>query len=321
MCAERLCAAALDFKPVPCFSPLKGYRAKAAGSGGRRSIVFSPSLGFVDRPVTVPCGQCVGCRLERSRQWAVRCVHEASMHAENCFLTLTYRDEELPPGRSLVKSDFQKFMKRFRKRVDVEFGTKLRFYYCGEYGEQFGRPHYHACIFGFDFPDKMPWKSNSNGDIVYRSAMLEELWTLGHSSVGSVTFQSAAYVARYVMKKVNGAAADEHYSFVDDDGVVHKRLPEYTDMSRRPGIGAGWFDRFCSDVYPDDFVVVNGKKVRPPRFYDKQFELRYPSDFEALKKARKASLRDHAENNTPDRLRVRERVLSARLQRLKREVD
>ena len=121
----------------------------------------------------MPCGQCIGCRLERSRQWAIRCVHEASLWPDNCFVTLTFDDDNIISSGSLVKADFQKFMKRLRKR----FGKGVRYFHCGEYGDLLGRPHHHACLFNFSFPDRYLW-SSSGGVNLYRSPTLEELWPL-----------------------------------------------------------------------------------------------------------------------------------------------
>ena len=126
----------------------------------------------------LPCGQCIGCRLEYSRQWAIRCMHEASLYEDNCFITLTYDQDHLPHDRSLNKSHFQKFMKRLRKR----FGGGIRFYHCGEYGERTRRPHYHACIFNFDFSDKKLFKIVNNHRL-YTSEQLEELWPFGFSTM------------------------------------------------------------------------------------------------------------------------------------------
>ena len=263
----------------------------------------------------VPCGQCVGCRLERSRQWAVRCVHEAQMHDRNCFITLTYDDEHLPPGGTLVLAHFQKFMKRLRK----EYGAGIRYYHCGEYGEEFGRPHYHACLFNHDFEDKKPWKKLKSGELLYISASLQRLWPLGYSSVGAVTFNSAAYVARYVMKKVYGANAREHYTAVDpSSGEVFERTPEYTTMSRRPGVGAGWFARFGGDVFPADEVVLAGRRLRPPKYYDRLFEVSNPNEMRSIKARRILEASKHSEDQTPRRLADREEVQKEKLSRLPR---
>lgn len=305
-----------------CFHPLKGYRSRSPSANGGYRIVFNVRDGYADKPQSVPCGQCSGCRLERSRQWAVRCMHEARMHEDNCFITLTYSDDNIPDGGTLIKSDFQKFMKRLRKHVHVTAGKRVRYYMAGEYGDLLGRPHYHVCLFGYDFADKVPISRNSQGDILYVSVELDKLWNLGISQLGAVTFESAAYCARYVMKKVTGKAADAYYEMYDlETGEIFYRQPEYNDMSRRPGIGQGWFDTFNSDVYPRDYVVVNGVKARPPRYYDNKYEIVDPDRFARLKARRVRNARKHEHNNTPDRLKVREEVQLARIKSLKRSVD
>lgn len=289
---------------MACFKPLAGWRSATVSPNGRRPVVFTRSRAFVDLPVKVPCGQCIGCRLDRSRSWAVRCVHEAKSHEENSFITLTYSNEHVPGDNGLCFRDFQLFMKRFRKRVRIP----IRFYHCGEYGENFGRPHYHALIFGYSFPDKVLWKYN-NGQGLYRSAELEELWPYGYSSVGDVTFQSAAYVARYIVKKITGKIAEDHYK---------GRCPEYTTMSRKPGIGKKWIMKYLSDVYPLDEVILDGKTFKTPVFYDASYELMYPSEFEDLRLRRKRASLQHVDNQTQGRLDVREVVQKARLERLPR---
>lgn len=299
---------------MPCYHPLKGYRSKELTENGKRKIVFNPKFGYSDLPVEVPCGQCIGCRLERSRQWAMRCTFEASMHKHNCFITLTYDDANLPCDSSLNLAHFQRFMKRLRKK----FGKNIRFYHCGEYGENFGRPHYHAIIFGLDFDDKYLWSVN-NGNKLYRSEKLEKLWPYGYSSIGEVTFESCAYVARYIMKKVNGDDADEHYTRIDPDtGEVYKVKPEYTTMSRRPGIAKEWFEKYGDDVYPKDFVTIRGKKMKAPKYFDGLYEVKDPNAFEKLKRKRKLDSLKHADNNTSERLEVREIIQASKLKQLKR---
>jgi hypothetical protein len=307
---------------MACYSPLQGYRSAELTKLGKRKIVFSSSLAIDTSKlfqITVSCGQCIGCRLERSRQWAIRCMHEAKLHDDNCFITLTYRDDCLPKGNTLVMRDFQLFMKRLRKR----FGNSIRFFHCGEYGEKFGRPHYHACLFNFDFPDKVLWKK-SNGMSLFTSAILDELWPYGFSTIGSVTFESAAYVARYIMKKKFGDNARLHYADIDfsTGELLFERKPEYVTMSRRPGIGKKWIDSYMDDTYKDDFIVLDGgKKVRPPRYYDSQYELFSPSDYQRIKNLRKRNSVKFADNNTPDRLHVREIVLRSKLKSLPRNLD
>lgn len=298
---------------MPCYHPLSAYQC-ADGS-----IVFYESKRHdTVKSLSLPCGQCVGCRLERSRQWAIRCMHEAQMHTQNCFITLTYDDAHLPSDRSLHYRDFQLFIKRLRKRYP---GRRIRYYMAGEYGENFGRPHWHACIFGLDFDDKKLWKRTSANSLLYRSADLELLWPFGYSSIGDVTFESAAYVARYIMKKVTGKNAAEHYQEIDPDtGEITNRTPEFTKMSLKPGIGYEWYKQYTSDVYPHDYVVVRGKKVKPPKYYDKKYKIDNPYEFDELLYIREKSAKLRYEDNTLERLAVKEQVTKAKLQKLKRNL-
>lgn len=312
---------------MACFKPLRAYRGAVLPSG-KRAVVFD-AADARGPEFQLPCGQCRGCRLEKSRQWAMRCVHEAQLHEENCFLTLTYRDECLPKDGSLEKRDFVNFMKRFRKAIEPR---KIRYFMCGEYGERFCRPHYHACVFGFDFADKVLYRQ-VNGCSLYTSEFLAALWPAGFSTIGSVTFESAAYVARYVMKKYTGEFAKEHYLVVDystgevseRDGELACRVPEYATMSRggrdakgrNGGIGARWYELYGRDVYPRDEVIVRGIPVRPPRFYDELFSAAHGDVFKEVKAKRLAKMKP--EENTPERLRVREICLAARLNLLRRD--
>ena len=303
---------------MPCYHPLKGYRAAEAAPGNARKIVFNRQVAFTDLPISVPCGQCIGCRLERSRQWAIRCSHEASLYEENSFVTLTYDDSHLPPTGSLDITHYQKFMKRLRKKYEPKI---IRFYHCGEYGENFGRPHYHACLFNHDFKDRVHYKT-INKQKYYLSEELTQLWGKGFCLVGDVTFESAAYVARYIMKKITGEAADAHYEIMNKEtGELGHLQPEYTTMSRRPGIGSDWLKKYRTDVYPDDFVVIKGRRMKPPKYYDKQHEIEYPSDYARLRCERVRNVKTHAENNTTDRLVVREKVQLARIKNLKRGLE
>ena len=227
-------------------------------------MVFA-ERGDVLRALTLPCGQCVGCRLERSRQWAVRIMHEASLHDVSSFVTLTYSDECLPSPPSLRYSDFQAFMRRLRKSHG-----KVRFFVCGEYGERTWRPHFHACLFGLRFSDLKVYKKTAAGFTLYESSELSRVWTLGFASVGQLSFESAAYVARYCMKKVTGDLAETHYRKTDlNTGEMYDLVPEFARMSLKPGIGFQWFKQFRHEVGTHDGVVVRDRLCKPPRYYDK----------------------------------------------------
>lgn len=288
---------------MPCYSPLSAWRDPASGL-----------IKFADRGVgehlDLPCGRCMGCRLERSRQWAVRIMFEAQMHERNSFITLTYSPEHCPYPPSLDYKAFQGFMKRFRKDSSVP----LRFFVVGEYGDQNSRPHFHAAIFGEDFvSDRLFLSKGSKGHDLYRSPRLERLWPFGFSSVGELTFDSAAYMARYVLKKVTGDLAAQHYRFVDvGTGEVFDRVPEFCHMSLKPGIGGRHFELYNSDIYNGhDYVVVNGRKCKPPRYFDKLLKRSFPDRYDEVKEERAFDGYQRREDNTDARLAVKEEVASA----------
>lgn len=295
---------------------MTGFYSKVIGKTGKRGITFNRDLSHTGVPLKIPCGQCAGCRLEKSRQWAMRCLHEKRLHNRNCFATLTYDNEHLPPGGTLVKRDLQLFMKRLRKAKH----DGIRFYACGEYGDINKRPHYHVLLFNLDFDDKRQVGTNRRGDRYYDSNELRNLWSMGHVLLGDVTFDSAAYVARYVMKKITGDKADAHYTVMDQHGELISRLPEFTVMSRRPGIGTGWFEKYGTETYNHDNCIVNGKPVRPPRFYDGKFELVDKARLDELKKIRRQKATANFKENLIDRRMVKERILYSHLHRLKREI-
>ncbi|AXH77861.1 MAG: replication initiator protein [Microviridae sp.] len=241
-------------------------------------------------------------------------MHEASLHEASCFVTLTYDDAHAPV--SLDYSHFQLFMKSLRPRLGP---LRFRYFVCGEYGGELGRPHFHAGIFGTAFRvDRYPWRKAKSGHQVYRSPLLEEVWDRGLSEVGELTQESAGYMARYVLKKMTGPVASEHYVDRETGEVL---LPEFCHMSLRPGIGAQWFRRFQADVFPHDRVIVKGVKTRVPRYYDQLLARDAPDLMEAAREARRiVSQEKGGAENTVERLAVREQVLKARLSNLKRKL-
>lgn len=306
---------------MPCYYPLKGWMRQDQIDGSRSFTMRTPESQRGSNHIfymsqTLPCGGCVGCRLKRSGSWAIRCMHEASLHTDNCFITLTYAPDFLPEGNSLQYRDFQLFMKRLREC----YGEGIRFYMCGEYGDEFGRPHFHALIFNFDFQDKIPFFQSPSGAMVYRSAELERLWPYGHSSIGDVTFQSAGYVARYVMKKITGSAAYNHYAYYDESGQIKHRVPEFNKMSLKPGIAADWFEKYRSDVFPHDYVIVNHNKVSVPRYYEKLEKLKDPLGFDNISYERFLLSQKRLDDSTPQRLKVKEQIAIKRLSMLKRSL-
>jgi len=252
--------------------------------------------------MSVPCGQCIGCRLERSRQWAIRCVHEAQMHEENCFITLTYDEGNLPENYSLTLRHFQLFCKKLRKRIG-----RFRFFHAGEYGSTTIRPHYHACVFGYRPTDLKLYKVTPQGHHLYTSPLIDETWGLGKCWIGEVSFDSAAYVARYIVKKINGEMAEEHYQ---------GRKPEYTTMSRRPGIAHDHFIKHHKAIYANDHVIMNNIKIKPPKYYDNQFEIINPKGLERIKKKRIKNAKKYLTNNSNERLIIREHCVKLKIKKL-----
>lgn len=283
---------------MPCYGPLQAFYPKA--NSGSNRLVFKKSDSETGIPISVPCGKCIGCKLEHSRQWALRCMHEKRLHTDSSFLTLTYDPAHLPSGGSLVKRDLQLFMKRLRK----QFGEGVRFFACGEYGEKSLRPHYHVLLLNKDFNDKRPISTGSEYTL-YASKLLSQLWTSGSHAIGDVNFESAAYVARYCTKKITGPKAADHYK---------GRTPEFLVMSRRPGIGSGYLDKYKTELYTHDNCIINGVPSSLPRFYDTKYASlsdTCEARLAVLKIARRRKL-NRADSGTT-RLRIREVVTLAKL--------
>lgn len=299
---------------MACYQPLKAYRPLSNLDGGRMVFDSSKALN-PSNPVMVPCGGCIGCRLDRAGDWAMRCMHEAQMHPENCFITLTYDDKYLPEDYSVHIRTFQLFMKKLRKHYQPK---KIRFYACGEYGPQTLRPHYHALLFNHDFTDKKLYKKNHQNEQLYSSPTLEKIWGYGFATIGDVTYQSAGYCAQYIMKKIGGERKLTHYSRTHPvNGLTVQVDPEFHLQSSRPGIGAAWFDEYKSDCFPSDFLVVDGRQHRVPAYYSKKLS---EEELTKVKRRRKRQSLPQKPNNTRERLAVREEIKQSRINRLKRDL-
>lgn len=247
----------------------------------------------------------------------MRCVHEASLYKANSFITLTYNDANLPTRGSLNYAHFQQFMRRLRKEIAPR---GVRFYMCGEYGPQLSRPHYHACLFGHDWDDKTYWNTTPAGAKLYRSGQLERLWGKGYTTTGDLTFESAAYTARYCMKKITGEEGKTHYKRWDDQGE-YELEPEFNHMSLKPGIGKRFLEKWETDIYPNDYVIINGKETKPPKYYDRQLAKHHEQTMEEIKYKREMKGRKQYEDNTERRLKDKEIVTAARAKYLKRGMD
>lgn len=298
---------------MPCVHPLKVWRELSPDEHGKRPVHFRrPGVPFEN--IDLPCGQCIKCRLLKAQHWSARMDHEAREHDDNCFITLTYDDDHLPYGGTLVKHHLQDFFKRLRKRIAP---NKVRYYACGEYGDETDRPHYHAILFGYDFEDAV-FVGHRDGYPVYESELLAKVWPFGFHEIGTVTLDSCGYVAGYCLKKVTGVNAYEHYQvIVESTGELYDREPEFGLMSRRPGIGHDHFQKFKSDYYPaDEIVFLNRGPVCPPRYYDELLKKADPEQYEAVRCEREKVYAEHfAEGPSLD---SRETVALARLNLFKR---
>ncbi len=303
---------------MTCFHPLSAWISKDVNPvSGKHYLVFgTPTLKSKFEHIDLPCGKCIGCRLNYSRQWAMRCMHESRLHKENCFVTFTYNDEHVrwssvTGEQTLFKKDLQLFWKRLRKALDP---IKFRYFACGEYGDTTNRPHYHAIIFGYDFKDKELYSVSPAGFPLYTSKFLDDVWSLGQCKIADVSFDSCAYVARYVMKKLSGAEADIKY-----EGIQK----EFTVMSRKPGIGRDFYEKFKSDFYPYDRAILiddrGSRQLKPPRYYDNLYDLENPDEFKKIKDKRIAQAKLHeAEYSQPGRLEAMEKFKLSQTKGLKR---
>lgn len=278
------CGAESACKIVPCYFPLDGFNTLHDG------FVMDRNHPQVTGLMSVPCGQCIGCRLERSRQWAVRCLHEASNHDQNIFGTFTYDEPNLPKDGGLSRRHFQKFIKRLRKAV-----PRIRIFYCGEYGEETFRPHYHAIIFGWE-PDDKTLHSQTDGLKSFTSEKLTKIWSHGHAEFSDVTFDSCAYVARYCTKKVTGEAAAAAYETTSDEtGEIISIEHPFNGMSLKPGIGIPWLEKWKHDVYSKYQIIVRGSAMRPPRAYDEYIQKHHPDLWEISRPIRHQMIREAKE--------------------------
>lgn len=303
---------------MSCYHPLKGFVLGVNANGKRDMKITSydvdhleiyrgktyqivsksiqaphvRNMKLIDDYVTIPCGQCIGCRIDYSRQWANRMMLELPYHATSCFITLTYNDEHVPLSTyvdyngeeqlslTLHKRHFQLFMKRLRKSYP---DVTIRFYACGEYGDTTHRPHYHAILYGVDFSeDRALLGFSRDGYPQFVSANLEKLWPFGYSMICDVSWQTCAYVARYVTKKHKGKTKD-FYEYFNIE-------PEFSLMSRRPGIGRKYYDDNRDKIYERQEIFIStpkgGLKVKPPRYYDSLYDIDCHDEMERIKKAR-----------------------------------
>lgn len=306
---------------MTCFKPLKCFKSAEVNPSGKRSLVFNPLKALNSAlPLHISCGLCVGCRLARTNAWSVRLQHETLFHDSSCAVTLTFRDDNYPLDGSFTKAMAQKFMERLRNSQKAEGLGKVRFYLSTEYAPITGRAHAHAIVYGEDFSqDRMFYKMAKNKTPLWKSERLHEIWPHGDCVIGTVTMGTCKYVAGYIIGKKIGPPADEHYTRPHPlTGELVKVEPEFSLMSRRPGIGAAYVEKYGDQlVGGDDFVVIDDQKLPVPSYYSRRIERKAASVAERIRRKRKlAAAQPKAKaERTPERLAVREEVRLRRIQR------
>lgn len=304
---------------MPCYKPVLAL-VKRCPNGGKAKVTFPKSLPSGDtskygQPTPLPCGQCVGCRLERSRQWAIRLMKELRLHERSSFLTLTYDDANLNYTKwgkpTLVLDDIQLFLKRLRKEL---YPHRIRYFQCGEYGDENMRPHHHMILFGEDFcKDRERIEDTRTGFAQYTSPTLTRLWGKGRCTISEVSFESAAYVARYCLKKISGPGS----SF-----ILRGAKPEFVTMSRNPGIASAYFEEFVDEIYSHDEVIPSPGRPPslPPKYFDRLLERGDPALYAEIKKNRTEGLdfwtdEDSTDTRLKTRMRIKESVIKNCLKR------
>lgn len=302
---------------MPCLAPI--HRTQLPDGKFRLSPAdaeFLPDDNEIRQ--TIPCGRCICCRSDLARDWRVRIMHENLSHESSSFITLTYSDQHLPPSGGLNTRDWQLFAKRLRKKCGP-----FRFYQVGEYGEQTNRAHHHAIIFGlnFAFDRKFHKHSPKSGEKLYISETLNTAWGKGNCYIGEVTQESAGYCAAYATKKLYGVLGDVAYRHVDPlTAEVTELKPPFTTMSRRPGIGSDFFDRYGHELYREDNTIENGRRIPPPKYYDRLLEKTAPEKLATIREAR--TIRAHEkpiEKRSKKFLKGQERIKARRLAKSLRE--
>lgn len=318
---------------MPCYHPRKAWYSRDVNPSGKRSLVFDAAKG-IGFPIEIPCRCCIGCKLDQAQQWATRLMHHKTAEPLRpcAFITCTYAPEHLPERGVLQPRDMDLFWKKLRKHCP---GIKIQYLYCGEYGDHpdaqsfadhqgeiTGRPHYHAVVYGVDFrEDRRFYKKNKQGDRLYKSKTLDRLWGKGMCIIGDVTQQSCEYVTRYCLKKINGHQALEHYARIDPVTGEWYLLPrEFIRMSRRPGLGKVFYDKYHTSFQQRDSVIVKGHEQKLPAYYDRLQGREDESALERVKLKRQRKAAKRKAESTPERLAVREEVRKAKISGLKRSL-
>ena len=275
---------------MACYHPISAYKDfHDLHDSGKPKIKFDLTYckGAYE-PVELPCGRCIGCRLAYSREWANRCYLEGLQSKDSFFLTLTYDNVHLPANSTLDKRDLTLFMKRLRTYYERFMSHQgIRFFGCGEYGSKRSRPHYHIICWNLPIYDLIYYKTTKLGHKLYRSPIVEKIWGRGSVVIGLVTWESCAYTARYVLKKRKGKGSKLYYERI-------KQVPEFTRMSRMPGIAREYYDKNKDVIYRSDEIIIktsdgDSQVAKPPGYYDRLYDVNNHTQLTRLKRLRKVT--------------------------------
>jgi hypothetical protein len=258
---------------MPCTNPILAYRkTNGAINFMRKSDYDAPHAN----KMLMPCGKCIICLRNKAKSWMLRMANEAKMHEQNCFITLTFEDEHLPKHGSLRLEDPQKFLKRLRKYLEKDWHMvdgvktskipcKIKYFYCGEYGDQHQRPHYHLCIFGWAPHDMQIFSQKKSGD-QFTSQTIAKIWTQGFHTVSDFTDATGAYTAYYMVKENIFFDLTPYDAIDPDTGEEIKRMPPFQRMSRRPGLGTTFYHKYKEEII-NNGSYINGQSVPVPQAY------------------------------------------------------
>lgn len=345
--------------PMTCYHPMirvedrsKRIRAKD-GHYYNKAHIISPenfelesiaNTAYTKRE-QIPCGKCIGCRLEYAKEWATRGFLESLEWQNNYFVTLTYDDDNIHMydyvedeegytwtnngewGGTLVPKELQDFIKRLRIYMDRNYKNKdIRYMACGEYGGETQRPHYHLILFNLNLPlDSFYAPKIINKNMYYQNTIIEKMWKFGFSNVCPSNWNTMNYVARYITKKVNGSQADKHYAELGQE-------KEFFRVSLKPGIGENYFHKHWKEIYKNDKVYIINRAgsvaVKPPKYFDELLKREQPEAWKKIQERRKhqgqnsAAVKDMQTSlSRSERLLIEERSQDEKTQRLIRSYE
>jgi len=275
-------------KAMPCTRPILAYSSPGETIQSVTTKTQYPNdLSYNLTRWT--CGKCPDCKAAKARDWGIRIGHHAEHLEEqgipSSYVTLTYNEKSLPHGATLLPSDIVKTFKTLRND-----GKSFKYFQCGEYGEEFLRPHHHVIFLGEAFTSDRKLARTRHGRPIWSSDQLSRAWPHGNHEIETVNFAAGCYVAGYTTKKLHSQPIERTDPATGETWDV---LPSYITMSK--GIGTDWFNKYSDDIYPHDFVQLNDEKTaRPPTWYDHLHSLRDPESWKAIQDSRKSFADQHS---------------------------